>query len=95
MKSVVFVLLPLVLVAGLTAGQEAKAPTLTDVQRLRIQNLSQHMEVVQLKAQLLQREFDGVRDELTTLVVSLQVKGYTLDLSSLTYQLEVKDKKTP
>jgi hypothetical protein len=64
------------------------APVLSEVNRLKVQNLAQRIELAQLHAQAAQREFDQARDELTKLVMGLKVEGYTLDLQSMTY---VKD----
>jgi hypothetical protein len=72
------------LVAAVTVGAQTP-PTISEVQRLRLQNLSQRIELAQLRAQAAQREFDAAREELSTLVVSLKVEGYSLDLQTLTY----------
>jgi hypothetical protein len=61
------------------------APTLTEVQRLQIQNLAQRIELAQLRAQAAQREFDTAREQIQKLVSSLQVDGYTLNLETLSY----------
>jgi hypothetical protein len=69
----------------LCAGQAA-APTLTEIQRLQIQNLSQKLEIAQLRAQAAQRDFDAAREQLTALLQTLTVDGYDLDVSTLTYR---------
>jgi hypothetical protein len=70
------------------AQDSGTVPVLTDVQKLRLQGLAQRMEIATLKAQLAQRDFDAARQEISTLVSSLRVKGYVLDLSTLTYAPE-------
>lgn len=75
-----------VVVAEQDGERATPLPVLTDVQRLKIQNLSLRLELAQLKAQAAQRDFDAARVEITALVASFQVEGYTLDLATLTYR---------
>lgn len=82
----------LVLTAPVLA-QDAQAPTLTEVQRLKVQTLAQRMEIAQLRAQQAQRDFDDARAQLATLLQSLQVEGYVLDLSTLTYRKQETTQK--
>lgn len=70
-------------------AQEA-TPSLTDVQKQQLQILAQRIEIAQLKAQIAQRDFDVARSEITALVTSLQVKGFTLDLTTFAYTAEQK-----
>ncbi|HXG72908.1 MAG TPA: hypothetical protein VNJ04_20115 [Gemmatimonadaceae bacterium] len=63
----------------------AGGPTLTEVQRLQVQTLAQSIEIAQLRAQQAQRDFAQAREQLTTLVQSLQVPGFDLDLQTMTY----------
>lgn len=84
---VLFVLLP-------WQGWSQTEPALTEVQRLTIQNLSQQLEIAQLKAQAAQRDFDAARASIATLVKNLQVPGYTLDLNTLSYSpIPTEEKK--
>lgn len=72
------------LVGTLPAGEKAP-PALTDVQKLTIQNLALSIEIAQLRSQQAQRDFDAAREQLGKLIQSLQVEGFTLDLSKLEY----------
>lgn len=67
------------------AKTEAAAPSLTDVQKLQLQNLAQSIELAQLRAQVAQAEFDKARLAIGELVKTLQKDGYDLDLQTLTY----------
>lgn len=79
-----------VAIAGLacTAPAAARdtAPVLTDVQRLTIVTTAQKATIAQLQAQAAQRD-------LQALLKSLEVKGFVLDLGTLTYSPEKKDTK--
>lgn len=79
----------LVLVALLLAqAPPTKEPTLSEVDRLKLQNVSQRIELAQLRFQAAQREFETARTDLAKLVEALKVDGYTLDLATLTYHKE-------
>ena len=84
-------LLALVLAAALQSPPAAP-PELKEIERLKLQTLAQRIELAQLRAQAAQREFDVAREELSKLVLSLKIDGYTLDLQSLMY---VKDAPPP
>jgi hypothetical protein len=74
------------LLAGHTVAQHDEAPpTLTELQKLKLQNLTQRLEIAQLRAQAVQRDFDTARGELTQLLQSFEVKGYTFNVETLTY----------
>ena len=70
---------------GLYRGDTARWAFVLWADRARTTPVDLAIELAQLRAQAAQREFDGARDELQKLVVSLKVEGYTLDLQSLTY----------
>lgn len=89
----VFVLVMVLAACGLMAQDATPAPALTEVQRLKVQNLAQRMEIAQLRLQQAQRDFDAAREELAALVRSMQVEGYVLDLSTLTYRKQETTKK--
>lgn len=74
------------------SGNVSQPPALTEVQRLQLQNLTQRLELAQLRAQAAQREFDDARVEITKLLTALKVDGYTLDLATLSY---TKDPPAP
>jgi len=72
-----------------------QGPSLTEVQRLQIQNLTQRLELAQLRAQAAQHDFDEARAALTTLLKSLEVDGYDLDVGTLTYRKKPDPPKGP
>jgi hypothetical protein len=78
---------PLVVAALVLAIQTAPptAPTLTELQKLQLQVLTQRIEIAQLRAQAVEREFADARTEFAAKYASLKVDGYRLDLQSLTY----------
>jgi hypothetical protein len=82
-------------VLALACGTRAQdtAPTLTDVQKLTIQNLAQRIEIAQLRAQQAQAEFDKARQAIGKLVQSLQVEGYELRLETLEYVKKPQSEK--
>lgn len=63
-------------------------PALSEVQRLKLQNVAQRIQIAQLQAQAAQRAFEEAREELTALVGSLKVEGWTLDLGTMGYVKE-------
>jgi hypothetical protein len=85
---IVAVVCLVIAVTGIALAQQpapVSAPTLTDVQKLQIQNLAQRMEIAQLRAQQAQQDYDAARKDAAALVQTLQVPGYTLDLQTLNY----------
>jgi hypothetical protein len=78
----------LLALALLVVQAPAPAPALSEVDRLKLQNIAQRIEIAQLKYQAAQREFEGARGDLTKLMEALKVEGYTLDLATMTYQKE-------
>ncbi|HVU11008.1 MAG TPA: hypothetical protein VHD90_07005 [Phototrophicaceae bacterium] len=62
-----------------------KVPELTEVNKLKLQNALQRMELAQLRAQAAQSEFDAARTEASVLVQGVTVDGFDLDLRTLTY----------
>ena len=76
-------------------ADEAKAPALTEVQKLQIQNLVQKMQLAQTQMQLVQVQFDSAQGDLTRLLTTLQVEGYDLDLQKLEYVKRAAKKDDP
>lgn len=75
----VFVVAVLVSLTFVSAQEDkVAAPTLTDVQKLRLQNAV-------LRVQLAQSELDRVREQANAFIHSLQVSGYELDFERLEY----------
>jgi hypothetical protein len=67
------------------AAADAKAPPLSDVQKLQIQNLAQRLELAQTQIRAAQLEYERSAQALTQLVHTLQVPGFDLDLQRLEY----------
>lgn len=68
------------------AGQSKPAPVLSDVDRLRLQNLALAMEVAKLRAEVAQRDYDQTREAARALLQQLERPGFTFDPSTLTYR---------
>ena len=81
-RTVLLVLL--VSVVGVTA-QEAKAPTpptppsLSEVQKLTVQNAAKDVELWQLRAQAAATEYDKARAVLTKLIADVTPAGFQLN----------------
>lgn len=73
------------LVLPLALGAQEAPPSLSEMERLKIQVNVQRLEIAQLKAQAAQAEFDKAREDFNRLVLSLQKDGYTLDLEKFIY----------
>jgi len=80
-----FVLLAM-LVLQTQAPSPSKEPVLNEVGKLKLQNVSQRIELAQLKFQAAQREYEAARGDLLKLLDELKVDGYTLKLETLSYQ---------
>lgn len=65
--------------------QASAPPSLTEVQKLQIQNLAQRIELAQLRARIAESEFNAARQELQAKIATLQVDGYRLDLETMAY----------
>lgn len=63
------------------AAPSEKAPVLSEVQKLHVQNAVQRLEIAQLR-------FEAARNDLVELLKTLNVPGYTLDVATMTYQKE-------
>jgi len=64
-------------------------PTLTEIQKLQLTNAVQRVQIAQLQVQAAQTDLQQAGAAAQTLVASLKVDGYELDLQTLAY------KKTP
>lgn len=61
-------------------------PELSEVDKLKVQNVLLRIELAQRAAQQAQTDFDRARTEATTLLQGLQKPGFELDLQALTYK---------
>lgn len=83
------------LCGALAQEPPAAIPLLTDVERLQLQAVFQQMEIAQLKAQVVQAEFDKAKAAANALMHSLQKPGYALDVQRLVYVLTPLPKPVP
>ncbi|HXO85222.1 MAG TPA: hypothetical protein VN803_06830 [Gemmatimonadales bacterium] len=72
-----------------------KAPALTEVQKLHVQNLAQRLELAQTQIRAAQLEYERTAQTLTQLVQALQVPGYDLNLQALEYAKKPELGKAP
>lgn len=61
------------------AKADPAAPTLTTEQKLAVQNAAQQLEILQLRAQAIARDFEAARAALQQLVSAVTPEGYTLN----------------
>jgi hypothetical protein len=69
---------------------EATTPTLTEVERLRIQVALQRFQIAQLRLEGVQREWEEARQALLARLKEVEREGYELDLETLTYRPKPK-----
>lgn len=75
---------------------EVKAlPTLSEVQKLQIQNVLLRIELAQRTMQQAQTDFDKARTEAQTLISGLQVPGYDLDIAGMKYTAKPPEAPKP
>jgi len=77
---------------GTVPADQLKPPTLSETNTLKLRASIQQVEIAQLKMQLVQQEFTRAREAAQTLIQSLQVEGYTLDLDRMVYVPTPKEK---
>lgn len=73
------------LVASPLVGQ-TQAPTLTEVDRLRMTNALLVTELAKLRSEQARRDYEQTVEDARALVRTLQRDGFTLDLQTLTYR---------
>lgn len=73
------------LVASPLVGQ-TQAPTLTELERLRMTNALLVTELAKLRSEQARREYEQAVEDARALVRTLQRDGFTLDLQTLTYR---------
>jgi hypothetical protein len=81
--------------AAAQSGQAAQpptatTPTLTEVERLRIQVALQRLQIAQLRLEGVQREWEEARQALLARLKEVEREGYELDLETLTYRSKPK-----
>jgi hypothetical protein len=74
-----FLLLVGVFVRAQEAPKAATGPTLSEVQKLTIQNKAKDVELWQLRAQQAASEYDKARADLTKLLAEVTPQGFTLN----------------
>jgi hypothetical protein len=73
------------LLASPLVGQ-TQAPTLTELERLRMTNALLVTELAKLRSEQARREYEQAVEDARALVRTLQRDGFTLDLQTLTYR---------
>ena len=73
------------LVASPLVGQ-TQAPTLTELDKLRMTNALLVTELAKLRSEQARRDYEQAVEDARALVRSLQRDGFTLDLQTLTYR---------
>lgn len=85
MRTSILVLTLCLLVASPLVGQ-TQAPTLTELDKLRMTNALLVTELAKLRSEQARREYEQAVDEARALVRTLQRDGFALDLQTLTYR---------
>ncbi len=73
------------LLASPLVGQ-TQAPTLTELERLRMTNALLVAELAKLRSEQARRDYEQAVEDARALVRTLQRDGFTLDLQTLTYR---------
>jgi hypothetical protein len=73
------------LLASPLVGQ-TQAPTLTELDKLRMTNALLVTELAKLRAEQARREYEQAVDDARNILRTLQREGYTLDLQTMTYR---------
>ena len=73
------------LLASPLVGQ-TQAPTLTELERLRMTNALLVTELAKLRSEQARREYEQAVEDARNILQTLQREGYTLDLQTLTYR---------
>lgn len=73
-------------VSATSAQAVTAAPALSEQQRLKLQNVALQIDLTRLRLEMLSLLLTMQQQELDGLVRALQVDGFTLDLSSLSYR---------
>jgi len=85
MRTPILVLALCLLVASPLVGQ-TQAPTLTELERLRMTNALLVTELAKLRSDQARRDYEQAVEDARALVRTLQRDGFTLDLQTLTYR---------
>ena len=73
------------LLASPLVGQ-TQAPTLTELDRLKVTNALLVTELAKLRSEQARRDYEQAVEDARALVRTLQRDGFTLDLQTLTYR---------
>lgn len=85
MRTSILVLTLCLLVASPLVGQ-TQAPTLTELDKLRMTNALLVTELAKLRSEQARREYEQAVDDARNILRTLQREGYTLDLQTMTYR---------
>lgn len=76
-------------------ASQASAPTLGEVEKLKVQNLAQRLELAQTQIRVAQLEYERTAQALTALLQSLQKPGYDLNLQTMEYTRKPEKTEPP
>jgi len=65
---------------------QTQAPTLTELERLKVTNALLVTELAKLRSEQARRDYEQAVEDARALVRTLQRDGFTLDLQTLTYR---------
>lgn len=85
MRSLVLAVTLCLLLASPLVGQ-TQAPTLTELERLKVTNALLVTELAKLRSEQARRDYEQAVEDARALVRTLQLDGFTLDLQTLTYR---------
>ncbi len=85
MRALILAVTLCLLLASPLVGQ-TQAPTLTELERLKVTNALLITELARLRSEQARREYEQAVDEARALVRTLQRDGFALDLQTLTYR---------
>jgi hypothetical protein len=85
MRSLVLAVTLCLLLASPLVGQ-TQAPTLTELERLKVTNALLVTELAKLRSEQARRDYEQAVEDARALVRTLQRDGFTLDLQTLTYR---------
>lgn len=85
MRALILAVTLCLLLASPLVGQ-TQAPTLTELERLKVTNALLITELARLRSEQARREYEQAVEDARALVRTLQRDGFTLDLQTLTYR---------
>jgi len=85
MRALILAVTLCLLLASPLVGQ-TQAPTLTELERLKVTNALLVTELAKLRSEQARRDYEQAVEDARAIVRTLQRDGFTLDLQTLTYR---------